>query len=75
MRTGVYWKPHSLCYLDGLGHGQEGAVGEDGEHDQVVEVLFDGQVDGSFPKLKEVKLNVGRWGTSIWNSHNSRGGR
>ena len=30
---------HLLSLIDGLGHGEEGAVGEDGEHHQVVEVL------------------------------------
>ena len=30
---------HSLCLLDGLGHGEEDAVDADGEHDDVIEVL------------------------------------
>ena len=30
---------HLLSLIDRLGHGKEGAVGEDGEHHQVVEVL------------------------------------
>ena len=40
---------HSLCLLDGLGHGEEDAVDADGEHDDVVEVLVAAEVHARPP--------------------------
>ena len=34
-----------LCLVDRLRHGKESAVGEDSEHDKVVEVLVHGNID------------------------------
>ena len=42
-----------LCLVDGLCHGEEGAVGEDGQHDQVVKVLVHRHVDGDTTQLKQ----------------------
>ena len=41
-----------LCLIDGLRHGEESAVGEDREHDQVVEVLVHRDVDSDTPELE-----------------------
>ena len=46
---------HSLCLLDGLGHGEEDAVDADGEHDDVVEVLGRNSID-----ICNSRLELGR---------------
>ena len=42
--TKIVW--YSLSLVDGVLHGEEDAVHEDGEHDEVVEELVGGEVDG-----------------------------
>ena len=41
-----------LRLVDWLGHGEEGAVGQDGQHHQVVKILVHRNVDSSLPQLK-----------------------
>ena len=43
---------YSLRLVDGLGHGEEGAVGQDSQHHKVVKILVHGNVDSSLPQLK-----------------------
>ena len=43
---------YSLRLVDGLGHGEEGAVGQDRQHHQVVKILVHRNVDCSLPQLK-----------------------
>ena len=44
---------HSLCLVYGLGHGEEDAVDQDGEHDHVVEVLVRTHVDRGATELEQ----------------------
>lgn len=43
---------YSLRLVDGLGHREEGAVGQDRKHHQVVKILVHRNVDCSLPQLK-----------------------
>ena len=43
-----------LSFVDGLRHGEEGAVGQYRQHDQVVEILVHRYVDHDTTKLKDI---------------------
>ena len=54
---------HSLCFLDGLRHGEEYAVDSDGQHHDVVEVLVGAEVHAGRADL-EVNMRISS--SALW---------